>query len=196
MKEVLTANPPECEVSLWEIARVFLIIGTIGFGGGMAVITLIQDYVVSRRRWMKLDEFTHGIALGQILGPFAVNSSIFVGYRLRGLKGAVVAALSFLAPSIIMVIILSILYDRFHQIPLLQAALKGMGPVVVALILAAAYKTGRGHAGRLEPWLLMVAAVALSLFLKFPIVLILLSAAAYGFLKLKMAQKGGEHESP
>jgi len=196
MKEVLTADSPERRVSLWEIARVFLTIGTIGFGGGMAVIALIQDYVVVRRRWMELDEFTHGIALGQILGPFAVNSSIFVGYRLRGLKGAVVAALSFLAPSILLVIILSILYDRFHQIPLLQAALKGMGPVVVALILAAAYKMGRSHAGRLEPWLLMVAAVALSLFLKLQVVLILLGAAVYGFLKLKMAKEGGGHGSP
>jgi len=196
MKKVLPANVTERRVSLWEIARVFLIIGTIGFGGGMAVITLIQEYVVSRRRWIEFDEFTHGIALGQLLGPFAVNSSIFVGYRLRGITGAVVAALSFLAPSIIMVIILSILYARFHQVPLLQKALKGAGPVVVALILAAAYKIGRSHAGRLEPWLLMAAAIALSLFLKLQIVLILLIAAAYGFLKLKMSKQGGGHESP
>jgi len=196
MKENQTASPPEHTVSLWEIARAFLTIGTIGFGGGMAIIALIQDYCVVRRRWLELDEFSHGIAFGQILGPFAVNASIFVGYRLRGLKGAVVAAIAFLIPSVTLVIVMSALYARFHHVPSLQAALKGIGPVVVALILAAAYQMGKSRVRALEPVLLMVAAVALSLFMKLQIVVILLIAAAYGFLRLKTAKEGGGHESP
>ena len=161
----------------------------------MAIIALIQDYCVVRRRWLELDEFSHGIAFGQILGPFAVNASIFVGYRLRGLKGAAVAAIAFLIPSVTLVIAMSALYARFHQVPSLQAALKGIGPVVVALILAAAYQMGKSRVRALEPALLMVAAVALSLLLKLQIVVILLIAAAYGFLRLKMAKDGGERET-
>ena len=109
MKEDQKVISPGNVVSLFEISKVFLTIGIIGFGGGMAIIALIQDYCVVRRRWLELDEFSHGIAFGQILGPFAVNSAIFVGYRLRGLKGAVIAAVSFLIPSVVLVIILSAL---------------------------------------------------------------------------------------
>ena len=138
MNERVSVSRIDNRVSLWEIARAFLTIGTIGFGGGMAIIAMIQDYCVVRRRWLELDEFSHGIAFGQILGPFAVNASIFVGYRLRGLKGAVVAAISFLIPSVTLVIVMSALYARFHHVPSLQAALRGIRPVVVALILAAA----------------------------------------------------------
>ncbi len=182
------------EVPLWEIARAFLTIGTIGFGGGMAIIALIQDYCVVRRRWLELDEFSHGIAFGQILGPFAVNASIFVGYRLRGLKGAAVAAISFLIPSVTLVIVLSALYVRFHQVPSLQAALSGIGPVVVALILAAAYQMGKSRIRSLEPVLLMLAAIGLILFLKLQIIAVLLIAAAYGFAKIKFGKVDSSSE--
>lgn len=189
-----TTTLPERVLPLWEIAKAFLTIGTIGFGGGMAVIALIQDYCVVRRRWLELDEFSHGIAFGQILGPFAVNASIFVGYRLRGLKGAVVAAISFLIPSVTLVIILSALYVRFHHVPSLKAALSGIGPVVVALILAAAYQMGRSRIRSLEPVLLMLAAIGLTLFLKLQIVAVLLLAAAYGFAKIRLGKAGGQNE--
>jgi chromate transporter len=195
MKENQKTTLSRHEVSLLEISKVFLTIGTIGFGGGIAIIALIQDYCVVRRRWLGLDEFSHGIAFGQILGPFAVNSAIFVGYRLKGLKGAVVAALSFLIPSIVLVIILSYLYTRFHHVPSLQAALKGIGPVVVALILTAAYQMGKSRVKKLEPVILMALAVALSLFLKLQIVVILLIAAAYSLLKIRLAKTGGKHET-
>lgn len=188
------AVPPQRKVSLWEIARVFLTIGTIGFGGGMAIIALIQDYCVVRKRWLELDEFSHGVAFGQILGPFAVNTSIFVGYRLRGLKGAIVAAVAFMVPSVTLVIVLSELYARFHHVPSLQSALKGMSPVVVALILAAAYQMGRGRMRTLEPVLLTLAAVALTLLLKLQIIVILLIAAAYGFAKVRLGKAGDSNE--
>lgn len=190
-----TAASPEHAVPLWEIARAFLTIGTIGFGGGMAIIALIQDYCVVKRRWLELDEFSHGVAFGQILGPFAVNASIFVGYRLRGLKGAVVAAISFLIPSVTLVIILSEVYVRFHRVPSLKAALDGIGPVVVALILAAAYQMGRSRVRSLEPVLLMVAAIGLMVFLKLQIIAILLIAAAYGFAKTRFGKAGNSNEN-
>jgi chromate transporter len=174
-------------VSLWEIARAFLTIGATGFGGGMAIIALMQDHCVVRRRWLDPDEFSHGVAFGQILGPFALNTSIFVGYRLRGLKGAVVAATAFLLPSVTLVILLSALYARFHHVPSLQAALKGIGPVVVALILAAAHQMGKSRVRALEPILLMAATIAMSLFLRLQIAAILLIAAAYALAKIRFA---------
>ena len=179
------------EISLTDIAKVFVTIGTIGFGGGMAIIALIQDYCVNRRKWINSDEFAHGVALGQFLGPFAVNASIFVGYRLRGLRGAVVALTSFLAPSIILVIAISALYMQYHHIPSLQSALRGIGPVVIALILSAAYQMGGKKIRSFEPIFLALAAIGLSILLKLPVIVIIVIAIGYGFLKVAVLRMRG-----
>jgi chromate transporter len=177
------------------LAKVFLVIGTIGFGGGMAIVALIQDYVVTKRKWMDLDEYTHGVALGQVMGAFAVNITIFVGYRIRGLKGAIVAATTFLAPSIVLVIALTALYTRFHNVQSFQYALKGIAPVVVAIILAAAYQMGKPKVKSLESIILMVAAVLLVGVLKVQIVFVLLGAAAYALVKLRWIKKAASNEN-
>jgi len=176
------------KVPLSDIAKVFLTVGTIGFGEGMSVIAVIQDYCVMRRKWLSVDEFSHGIALSQFLGPFAVNVSIFVGYRLRGFRGALTAVSTFLAPSVTIVIILTALYGRFHSVPSLQSALKGVGPVVVALIVSVAYRIGRSKVRSLEAVLLSCVTLGLSYFLKIQVVIIIFIAVLYGFLK-----PGGKH---
>jgi len=173
------------QISLIEIAKVFLTIGTVGFGGGLAVIALMQDYCVTRKKWLNCEEFSHGIALGQFLGPFAVNASIFVGYRLRGFIGAIVSFISFLLPSIIFVIIISSLYVHYHKIPSLQLALKTINPVVIALILSAAYQMGKGKIKSFEPIFLVLITFFLTLYLKLQVVVILLLALLYGFIKVR-----------
>lgn len=181
-------------VPLLEIAKVFLTIGSIGFGGGIAIIALMQDYCVTRRRWLELDEFTHGVAFGQILGAFAVNTSIFVGYRLRGLAGALVAVISFLAPSVVVVMVLTDLYIHYQKIPSLQTALSAIGPVVIALIATAAYQMGKNRIKSAESVILMLISIALVAFLKFPIVIVLLTAACYALLKIKFIKGGSIDE--
>lgn len=173
------------QISLVEIAKVFLTIGTIGFGGGMAIIALMQDYTVRRKEWLSTDEFSHGIALGQFLGPFAANASIFIGYRLRGFIGGIVSLFAFLFPSIVFVIILSSLYVHYHKIPSLQLALKSINPVVIALILSAAYQMGKDKMKSLEPILLMAVTIFLSVYLKLQVVIVLLLALFYGFIKVR-----------
>lgn len=180
------------DIRLTDIAKTFLIIGTIGFGGGMAIVSLIQEYCVKRKGWLSIEEFSHGAALGQFMGPFAVNTSIFVGYRLRGFIGGLVSAVSFLLPSIIFVIILSALYMHYHKIPSLQLALKSINPVVIALILSAAYQMSKGKINSLEPILLIVISIFLALYLKFDVILILLTAILYGFIKVRFFASGGK----
>jgi chromate transporter len=83
------------------------------------------------------------VGLGQVLGSFAVNVAIFIGYRLFGVAGALLSAGAFLVPSITLVIILSDLYFRYHAVPALQGAVAGLAPVVIALILNAGWSIGR-----------------------------------------------------
>ncbi len=183
-------------VSLWQIARVFLIIGTTGFGGGLAIIALIQDYCVDRLKWLSLEEFTHGVAFGQILSAFAVNTTLFVGYRVRGVAGALVAACCFLAPSVTAVIILSWLYFNYHQLPSMQSALHGVSAVVVALVVSAAWSMGKGRMRSAEPIILAALALAtVVVFPKLPILFILLAAAAYGLLKIKFTKGSADEKA-
>jgi chromate transporter len=154
---------PRPPLRLLNLMGIFLRLGAIGFGGGMAVVALMEHDLVRKRKLMDPDEFLHGIALGQILGPFAVNASLFVGNRLFGFLGGLACAAAFLAPSILLVILLSWLYFSFHAIPALQTALRGLGPVVIALILSAAGSMGRKAVRSWPAALLLALALGLCL---------------------------------
>jgi chromate transporter len=140
---VVRAEPRVRGISLTWLLVLFFKIGCIGFGGGMAIIALVEREVVKRRRLLPLEEFLHGVGFGQILGSFAVNAALFVGYRLYGPAGGVLSAGAFLLPSVALVIGLSHLYFQYHSIPAMQAAVAGLGPVVVALILDAGWSIAR-----------------------------------------------------
>ena len=134
---------PASGMSMLSMAGIFLKLGAIGFGGGMAVIAMMENEFVTRRRHFTIDEFLHGVGMAQILGPFAPNAAFFLGYRKHGLAGAILSVLAFLLPSISIVILLSFLYFRYHTIPALQDVFAGLGPVVIALVLSAAWSMGR-----------------------------------------------------
>lgn len=141
---------PHQYASLPWLAWQFLKIGTIGFGGGVAVIALMRQECVNRRKCLSDEEFLHGVSLGQFLGSFAVNTAFFVGYRLRGFLGGLIALTCFLAPSVTMVMLLSWFYASAQDAAVIQLAMKGARPVVIAVIVGAA--TGLAK-GALRSWL-------------------------------------------
>ena len=187
----MSTEPSSAEspsVSFGQLARVFLLIGTIGFGGGMAVIALIEREVVRKRAWLELDEFLHGVALGQILGPFAANTATFIGYQLRGPVGALVAVVAFLAPSVALVTGLSAAYFHWHHIPALQSALDGLAPVVVALIFSAAVTMGRPKIKDLSSSAVAVLAIVVALATNVSVLVILSVAALYGVTRCRVSR--------
>ena len=140
------------KVSLVEIFLTFAKIGLTGFGGGMAVVALIERVCVKEKRWITAEEFLHGVAFGQMLGPFSLNISTFTGYYLRGIAGGLCAAVGFILPSFLLVSLLSWLYFTYNTLPQLQAALKGTNPVVIGLILVVAINVfGEGLRDILDP---------------------------------------------
>ena len=178
-------------VALIDLALLFARIGALGFGGGMAVVALMEQELVRRRRLLKLEEFLHGVGLGQMLGSFAVNAAAFAGYRLAGVTGAAVAVVCFLAPSITLVIVLSALYFRYHAVPALQSAVTGLGPVVVALILSAAWSIGRRSLDSRAKLALAAGALVLGLLRVNP-AWILLVAGGAGFFLPPHGQRGSQ----
>jgi chromate transporter len=125
----------------------------------------------------------HGLAFSQILGPFSLNTSTFVGYYLRGAAGGVLAAASFIAPSFVLVSALSLLYFRFHELPELKSALLGSNPIVIALIVVAGIGMARRKAARLEAASIAAIAFAASALFGVSGLTVLVLAGCYGLWK-------------
>ncbi len=116
----------------------FLQIGMFSIGGGYAAMPLIQNQVVEVHPWMTMQEFTDLITIAEMTpGPIAVNSATFIGIRLAGLPGAIIATLGCITPSLVLVTLLALIYNRYRDLSLLQGVLACLRPVVVALILDA-----------------------------------------------------------
>jgi chromate transporter len=170
-------------VALSQIAATFFMIGATGFGGGMAIVSLIERRCVLEKKWLGHDEFMHGLAFSQILGPFSLNTCTFVGYYLRGAIGGILAAASFIAPSFLLISALSLFYFRFHEVPELKSALIGSNPVVIALIVVAGIGMAKRKAARLEAGALALAAFAASAFFGVSALTVLIIAGCWGIWK-------------
>lgn len=119
---------------LWS----FMQIGLFSIGGGYAAMPLIQSQVVVQHQWLSMREFTDLITIAEMTpGPIAVNSATFVGTRIAGLGGALVATLGCILPSLFIVSALAIIYRKYKGLTLLDSVLGCLRPVVVALILSA-----------------------------------------------------------
>ena len=130
--------------SLTELVRYFLYLGTLGFGGPVALVGFMHRDLVERRRWVEEDEYRLGVALAQIMpGPLAAQLAIALGYFQRGVLGATAVGLAFVVPSFLMVIGISIAYKRFGGLWWMQALFYGIGAAVIAIIAIAAYKLAR-----------------------------------------------------
>ena len=113
----------------------FLQIGALSFGGGYAAMPLIQEQVVTMHGWLSMETFSNLVTIAEMTpGPIAVNSATFVGTRIAGPGGAVVATLGCILPSCIIVTLLAYIYTKYRKMSLLQGTLTSLRPAVVAMI--------------------------------------------------------------
>lgn len=123
---------------LLQLFRSFFQVGLFSIGGGYAAMPLIQSQVVTIHEWITMQEFTDLITIAEMTpGPIAVNSATFVGIRIAGLGGAVIATLGCIFPACILCSLLGFVYYRCRGLALLQSILASLRPAVVALIAAA-----------------------------------------------------------
>jgi chromate transporter len=149
-----------------ELAAVFLRISVLGFGGPNAHIALMLDEIVERRRWLSREHFLQLVAVTNLLpGPNSSEVAIHVGHTQRGWRGGLVTGLAFLAPTFLLVVLLSSLYFRFGTVPVVTEVFWGVKPAIVAVILGAGWRLGRTVVT--DRWLLgmAVGGVAVSLWL-------------------------------
>ena len=116
----------------------FFQIGLFSIGGGYAAMPLIQKQVVDLNHWLSMGEFVDIITISQMTpGPIAINSATFVGIRIGGIGGALVATFGCVLPSCIIVLTIAYFYYKYRQLSLIQGALSGLRPAVVSLIASA-----------------------------------------------------------
>ncbi len=131
-------------VSLSQFATYFLWLGTVGFGGPIALAGHMQQDLVDARQWVRKEDYLEGLALAQLApGPLAAQLAIYLGYVHSGIIGATVVAIAFVLPSFLMVLALSVAYVHFDGLPWMQGMFYGIGAAVIAIIARSAVKLAK-----------------------------------------------------
>lgn len=178
--------------SLRTIFVSFFKIGMFTFGGGYAMIPLIQREVIDNRHWVGKEEFLDLLTLAQsVPGPISLNTSVFVGYKVRGLRGAASALLGAILPSFAIILIIALFFTDVRHNPVVDAAFKGMRPAVVALIIGPVISLARGMHWSM---FFVIAAAALAVWgLGWSPIYVLVAAAAAGIAwELTLAPRLGK----
>ncbi|MHB8534763.1 MAG: chromate efflux transporter [Sulfuricaulis sp.] len=157
-------GPALQDISLSSLFWIFFRIACTSFGGFMAMISVVENVVVERKKLMSYHDMLDGVSLASLLpGPVAVNLVVYVGYRLRGGSGALVSALGAVLPSFVFIVILSVAYFRWGQVPAVNRLFMGFIPGVTAIIVSAAWNMGRRSIVGAREGLIALAAFAVLL---------------------------------
>ena len=144
---------------LFKLFTTFFKIGLFSFGGGFAMIPLIQREVIEKRKWINEKDFLDMLVLAQSTpGPIAVNTAVFVGYKTAGTLGAISATLGTVMPSFIVILLLALFFAEVRENRYVDAAFRAMRPAVVALIVAPLIGLVKGM-----KWYLMAVSAAVAM---------------------------------
>ena len=178
-------------MSLWTLFRVFAEMGAVCFGGGYAMLGLVQRVVVEQHGWATEEELMDYYAIGQCTpGVIAVNVSTFIGHKLRGLPGAIAASLGFISPSIFFITLIAAFLETFASNVYVAHALAGIRVCVCVLILNSVLALGKKAIKNKLSWIIFGISTVLAAFTEVPTVAIVLGAGVVGYiLYLKGAVK-------
>ena len=180
---------------LWEIFFAFAKVGAFTFGGGYAMLPIIQREVVERRGWLTDEEVAEYYALAQCLpGMIAINTAAFVGGKVMGKRGSVAACFGLAAPSFIFITLVSSVMQNFLDHPMVQRVLFGIKVVVCALIAQAIIRLWKPAIKNMLGVAVYLIVLVLALFTDLPIVVLLIASLAVAVaaeaLKHKKAKEG------
>lgn len=162
----------------------FLKIGAFSFGGGYAMLPLIQKEIIDVHGWLTLNEFIDILAVVEMTpGPVAINSATFLGYKVAGVLGSIVATTAVVLPSIVVILIIAHFLSKFKDSPYVGWAFKGIRPVVLGLILSASLTVSRNAIIDIKSFILMLILFYLTSFKKLhPILTIAIAGIVGAFI--------------
>src|SRR5687767_7293425 len=170
--------------TLKDLVLYFLKLGTLGFGGPVALVGYMHRDLVVERKWISEDDYREGMALSQLApGPLAAQLGIYLGYVHYGVWGATMAGSAFVLPSFFMVVAIGWAYVRYGGLPWMQAVFYGVGAAVIGIIANSAYKLTRKSIGtdRLL-WVIYLIAAAITVLMESEIVWVFLAAGVLVWL--------------
>jgi chromate transporter len=174
----LSSSSPRIPELFWS----FLRIGAMGFGGPYALVSLTEKVVVARG-WMTMEEYAESTGMASLApGPISSNTSAVVGYRLRGLPGAITTYIAFHLPAVVLVIILAAYFQQVESLHMVQGALKGVFAAVVGLLVAVGWKMGRSLIKEWKSALVALVAFVALVWFKVNPVLIVIGTGLMGYL--------------
>lgn len=176
----------------FEAFSIFFKIGAFTIGGGYAMVPLIENEIVTKRRWIAKEDFIDLLAIAQSSpGILAVNISIFIGYRLRGVKGSIVTALGTILPSFLIILAIALFFHTFKDNAYVERIFKGIRPAVVALIAAPTFGMAKSaRINRYNVWIPVVSALLIWLLGFSPIwIIIAAGVGGYAYGRWKRSKK-------
>ena len=180
---------------IFTLFAVFFRIGAFTFGGGYAMIPLIQRDVVEKRKWITDDDILEIIAIAESTpGPIAINSATFVGYRVAGFFGAFFATFGVVLPSFVVISLISLALGEFQNITAVRYAFFGIRAGVLALLLKALFGMYRKCKKKLVSYVVMAFAFILAAFTEVNLLFVIIACALIGLIYSFMAQKNAEDE--
>jgi len=179
---------------LFEIFATFFKIGAFTFGGGYAMIPLIEREVVHNKGWVSTAEIIDFFAICEsIPGAIAINSATLIGYKMAGKKGALAAAAGVILPSFLTITIIAAFFTRFQDNPIIKAAFSGIRAAVTALIVLAAVKIGKASIKDVTGLAITLAAVILVAFLDVHAIFVIIGGALFGLFMHSLFPKRMKH---
>lgn len=179
-------------LTYWELFIFFLKLGPMTFGGGYAMIPLLEREMIEKKRWMSNQDLSEIVALaGSVPGAMAINIATFTGYRRGGLVGAMMATIGILIPTFILILALSFVYLQFEDNAKVEAAFQGIAAGVVALIAFAGYKIAKTALYDKVTWVIMSLVLLVLFFTSIHPVLIIVIGLATGIVLVKLKSKLG-----
>lgn len=173
------------KVSLWNIFITFFKIGAFTFGGGYAMISILEEDLVANKKWLTSADMLEMLVIAESTpGVIAVNTATSVGYRLRGVLGSIVATLGAVLPSFIIICALSFAIEAFSSNKWYQAAFTGIQACVTVLVVNAFIKMSKQLHKDVYSVLLLLAAFAVAVFTKFDVVYLILIGGVLGVLSV------------
>ncbi len=153
--------------SLKELILYFLKIGTVGFGGSVALARMMQDDLVKKKKWISERRYLRGLALSQLApGPLSTQLAIYIGYRKGKVKGATLAGIFFMLPSFLIVLLISYFYSFSKNLDWMQAVLYGFGASIIGIVASSTINLSRPIVKKRFSWLIVLAMFILTVITK------------------------------
>ena len=177
---------------LLKLFWIFFKIGAFTFGGGYAMIPLIEREMVEKQKWISGDEFIDMFTVAEsVPGAIAINTSIFTGYKVAGFWGAIVAVFGVALPSFLIITIIAAVFSQFQDLPLVKAAFEGIRAAVVALITVSGIKIAKSAIKNKIDMLITLVAFVLLVFVDVHAIVLIILGAIAGLLMSWHAAKAG-----